>query len=74
MKRARHLSESNNVSHTIQDTAPVKAVDAFPKFDSGMLRADVTADTVKEVAISANSAAVATPFAAVSSKHSIQCR
>ena len=65
--RARRPSEANNVSH-IHEIAPVKAVDASPKLAS--LKADVAADTVKEVAISADSVAVATPVAAVSSKHS----
>ena len=68
MKRARRPSETNNVSHTIQEVAPVRAVDASPKIVSvsGTQKADVAADTVKEIAISADSAAVA----AVSSKHS----
>ena len=67
MKRARRPSETNNVSHTIQEVAPVKAVDASPKIVSGTQKA---ADTVKEIAISGYSAAVAAPVAAVSSKQS----
>ena len=69
MKRARRPSETNNASHTIQEIALVKSVDASPNIVSGTLKADIAADTVKEIAISADSAAVAAPVAAVSSKH-----
>ena len=70
MKRARRPSETNNASHTIQEIALVKLVDASPNIVSGTLKADIAADTVKEIAISADSAAVAAPVAAVSSKQS----
>ena len=68
MKRARRPSETNNASHTIQEIALVKSIDASPNIVSGTPKADNAADTVKEIAISADSAAVAT-VAAVSSKH-----
>ena len=70
LKRARRPSEANKVTRTTQEVAPVKAVDASPKLTSGTRNTDAAADTVKEIAISADSAAVATPVAAVSSQQS----
>ena len=68
--KIRRPSKAKKVTRTTQEVAPVKAVDASPKLTSGTRNTDAAADTVKEIAISADSAAVATPVVAVSSKHS----